>query len=105
MKKKILFVIDILRGGGAEKVLVDTVKYLDKDKFDITVLSVFNGGKYVDEIKKYAKYKFIFPEYNSSNIVNRISNSIKYRVAKFRLSSMNPSILYKKVIDEKYDYE
>ena len=105
MKKKILFVIDILRGGGAEKVLVDTVKYLDKDKFDITVLSVFDGGKYVDEIKKYAKYKFIFPEYNSSNIVNRISNSIKYRVAKFRLSSMNPSILYKKVIDKKYDYE
>lgn len=105
MKKKILFVIDILKGGGAEKVLVDTVKYLDKDKFDITVLSVFDGGKYVGEIKKYAKYKFIFPQYKSSNIINRISNSIKYRIAKFRLSSMNPSILYKKVIDEKYDYE
>lgn len=105
MKKKVLFVIDILRGGGAEKVLVDTVKYLDKDKFDITVLSVFDGGKYVSEIKKYAKYKFIFPEYNSTNIINRIFNSIKYRIAKFRLSSMNPSILYKKVINEEYDYE
>lgn len=105
IKKKILFVIDILRGGGAEKVLVDTVKYLDKDKFDITVLSVFDGGKYVDEIKKYVKYKFIFQEYNFTNIINRISNSIKYRIVKFRLSSMNTSILYKKVIGEEYDYE
>ena len=68
MKTKILFVIDILRGGGAEKVLLDTVKYLDKDKFEITVLSVFDGGKYVDAIKKYANYKYIFPQYNQKNI-------------------------------------
>ncbi len=105
MKKKILFVIDILRGGGAEKVLVDTVKYLDKDKFDITVLSVFDGGKYVDEIKKYVNYKYIFPEYKQSNTFNRILNSIRYRIAKFRLRNMNPKLLYRKVIKEKYDYE
>lgn len=103
--KKILFVIDMLRGGGAEKVLVDTVKYLDKDKFEITVLSVFDGGKYVDEIKKYANYKYIFPQYNQKNIVERILSSIKYRIAKFRLRNINPTSLYKTVIDEKYDYE
>lgn len=105
MKTKILFVIDILRGGGAEKVLVDTVKHLDKDKFEITVLSVFDGGKYVDAIKKYANYKYIFPQYNQKNIVERILSSIKYRIAKFRLRNMNPTSLYKTVIDEKYDYE
>lgn len=105
MKTKILFVIDILRGGGAEKVLLDTVKYLDKDKFEITVLSVFDGGKYVDAIKKYANYKYIFPQYNQKNIVERILSSIKYRIAKFRLRNMNPTSLYKTVIDEKYDYE
>lgn len=103
--KKILFVIDSLKGGGAEKVLVDTVKYLNKDKFYITVLTVFNEGKYVEEIKKYANYKYIFPKYNSKNIVERAINSIKYRIAKFRLSNMNPRFLYKKVINEDYDYE
>lgn len=105
MKKNILFVIDMLRGGGAEKVLTDIVKYLDKDKFDITVLSVFDGGKYVEEVKKYTKYDYIFPEYKSDNILSKVINALKYRVVKFILRRLNPKILYKYSIKDKYEYE
>lgn len=105
MKKKILFVIDSLRGGGAEKVLTDIAKYLDKDKFDITILSVFDGGKYVDEVKKYAKYQYIFPEYKSNNYLSKVINSLKYRAAKFMLRRFNPKYLYNYAVKDKYDYE
>ena len=63
-KKKILFVIDSLRGGGAEKVLTDIVKYLDKNRFEITVMTVFDGGKYVNEIKKYAAVPVYYKLYD-----------------------------------------
>ncbi|HHD2592611.1 TPA: glycosyltransferase [Clostridium perfringens] len=105
MKKKILFAIDILRGGGAEKVLIDIVKNLNKDKFDITVLSVFDGGKYVEEVKKYAKYTYIFPKYNSENYFFKLINSFKYRISKFTLRRLSPKLLYKHYVKEKYDYE
>lgn len=35
--KKILFFLESLAGGGAEKVLTDIVCYLDKSKYDISL--------------------------------------------------------------------
>lgn len=52
MKKKVLFVIESLSGGGAEKVLTTIVKNIDKTKFDITVLTIVKTGIYVEEIEK-----------------------------------------------------
>ena len=56
MKKKILFSITNLIGGGAEKILLDTVKAMDKTKYDVYVFSLLNEGIYIEEIKKYATY-------------------------------------------------
>ena len=42
--KKILFFIPTLGGGGAEKVLVNLVNNLDKEKYDITVQTLFDYG-------------------------------------------------------------
>lgn len=44
MKQKILFVIHDLHHGGAEKVLVNLVNHMDRDRFDISVLALFGGG-------------------------------------------------------------
>ena len=43
--KKILFLIHDLGQGGAEKVLVNLVNHLDKKKFDVTVMSIFDIGE------------------------------------------------------------
>lgn len=53
MKKKVLFAIESLAGGGAEKILATIVKNIDKTKFDITVLTVVKTGVYVEEVEKY----------------------------------------------------
>ena len=46
MKKKVLFLIHTLQVGGAEKVLVNLVNKMDKNKFDITVMTVINTGAF-----------------------------------------------------------
>lgn len=43
-KKKVLFLIPTLGGGGAERVLVNLVNGLDKRKYEITLQSIFKSG-------------------------------------------------------------
>ncbi|WP_294095016.1 glycosyltransferase [uncultured Cetobacterium sp.] len=52
MKRKVLIVIDSLTGGGAEKVLYDILKRLDKDKFIIDVFLFSKSGVYLERVKK-----------------------------------------------------
>ena len=44
MRKKLLFFIPSLAGGGAEKVLVNMVNNLDETKYEITVKTLFDHG-------------------------------------------------------------
>ena len=44
MKTKLLFLIHDLGGGGAEKVLVNLVNHLNKDRFEVHVVSIFGNG-------------------------------------------------------------
>lgn len=53
--KKILFVIHDLHHGGAEKVLVNLVNNMDREKFDITVMVLFGGGVNEQFLKKDVK--------------------------------------------------
>ncbi|MDR0892710.1 MAG: glycosyltransferase [Mediterranea sp.] len=51
-KKKVLFLIGNLSGGGAEKVLSTLVKYMDKSRFDVRVCCIRDEGKYRDEVRR-----------------------------------------------------
>lgn len=63
MKRKILFLIESLGGGGAEKVLTTIVKYLDTQRFDVTVCVITAGGKYDEEVANYVR---LYPLLNRS---------------------------------------
>lgn len=56
-KIKVLFFIESLAGGGAEKILFTIANYINKDRFDMTVSTVIADGVYVDRISRYAKFK------------------------------------------------
>lgn len=47
MKKKVAIIIPSLEGGGAERVIVNIVKYLNKDKFDLKLIVIKKTGAYV----------------------------------------------------------
>ncbi|MCR5043475.1 MAG: glycosyltransferase [Bacteroidaceae bacterium] len=58
-RRKVLFLIESLSGGGAEKVLTTLVQHIDKERFDVTVCAISGGGKYEDAIKKQVDYRAI----------------------------------------------
>lgn len=92
--KKILFVMPNLCGGGAEKVLIDILRYIDKKKFDITLLLFNMGEVYDDEIPKEVSVKCI------KDVTKFIPDIIWTGLAKYF-----PKLFYKLIIKEKYDTE
>ncbi|MBF0320451.1 MAG: glycosyltransferase [Nitrospirae bacterium] len=51
MKKiKVFFLIQTLDTGGAERVLIELVKAIDKDRFSVTVGVLYNGGAFSREL-------------------------------------------------------
>ena len=87
--KKVLFFIDTLGYCGAEKVLVNLVNHLDKRKYDITVLTIFDGGVNKQYLDKSIKYRYVFKKVFRGNI------------AVFKRFS--PKFLYRLFVKEHYD--
>ncbi len=81
--------IPTLDHGGAEKVLVNLVNNMDKNKFDITVLTLFGGGVNRQFLKPDIKDKYIFKKQFPGN------------TKLFNLFS--PQILFKHFIKDHYD--
>lgn len=79
-KKKILFVIESLSGGGAEKVLATLVRHLDRTKYDVNVLSIVDVGIYRDTIKQNCHYHYIIPNTSNKNLILRLWASIIYHL-------------------------
>ena len=88
---KILFFIETLSGGGAEKVLQNLVNNMDKEKFDITVQTVWKENP-EGLLNKNIKYKYIYPNYSKLN-------NYKYRL------SVLLKTIYPLHIKDNYDIE
>ena len=118
-KKKILFLIHTMQVGGAEKVLVDLVNNIDKEKFEITVMTVINTGAFRDSLNSDIKYKTIFniPIINkkqdkklnkkSGNLLDNGSKIKKVLADIYRMAwrFISCSRIHKKHIGDKYDVE
>ncbi|MFR1912765.1 MAG: glycosyltransferase [Intestinibacter bartlettii] len=87
--KKILFFIPNLMHGGAEKVLVNLVNNLDRDKYNITLQTIFDVGVNKQYLKEDINYKYVFKK------LFRGSTTI------FKLFS--PEFLYRYLIKDEYD--
>ena len=101
MKKKVLFVIESLAGGGAEKVLSVIVKYFDYDKYEVTVCPIVDEGIYCEEVKnRVTDYKPIVSYKGSS--LSRFWNRIKYKLI---YSYLPIERVYKMFIPKDHDVE
>ena len=92
MKKKILFIIPNLGGGGAEKVLVNLVNALPPEKYEITVRTIFGKGVNERFLNSNIKYSSLFPfqTIKGYSLIQKI---------------FSPRLLYKLLVHDKYDYE
>ncbi|MBR4099791.1 MAG: glycosyltransferase [Clostridia bacterium] len=94
--KKVLFLITTLNGGGAEKILVDTVNSLDNNKYDLTVQTVIDEGIYINRLNKDIKYKTII------KTKNKFLRKLFSRVI---IDFIPPRLIYNVFIKDNYDYE
>ncbi len=88
---KILFFIETLSGGGAEKVLQNLVNNMDGEKFDITVQTVWKENP-EGLLNKNIRYKYIYPVFSKLN-------NYKYRL------SILLKTIYPLHIKDNYDIE
>lgn len=89
--KKILFLIHDLGQGGAEKVLVNLVNKMNVNKFDITLLSIFDVGENKQFLRKEVRYKYIFKRF--------------FRGNSYIMKLLTPKQLHNCFIKEHYDVE
>ena len=91
MKKKLLFLIHDLGQGGAEKVLVNLVNHLDREKFDISVTVLFGGG--VNE-------QFLAPDIHFHAVFKKmLPGNSKW------MKLLSPKQLHRLCVKEHYDIE
>lgn len=102
MRKNVLFVIESLCGGGAEKVLTTLLKHLDKSKYNITLCTIINTGNYIDEVKPYVNYTSVISLPHNQSILDRIWYTIKYKLV-YKLLPI--SWVYKLFIPKDNDIE
>lgn len=79
-KRKVLFLIESLAGGGAEKVLTTLVQFIDKSKFDVTLCAISGRGKYEEIVKKHIAYKAVLNEPGTNSFFARLVYSFKHHL-------------------------
>ena len=92
MKTRILFFHFDLGNGGAEKVLVNLLKCLDYNKYDITLYLLFNHGVNLPSLPSNVKLLYLF-------------NRAPFRGITHLLKLLSPRLLHKLLIKDIYDIE
>lgn len=78
--KKVLFFIESLGGGGAEKVLSTIIEHIDTRSFDVSVCAICGGGIYESIINESVTYSAILPANHLQSVFCRLSYRIKYKL-------------------------
>lgn len=79
MKTKVLFLIESLGGGGAEKVLYTLLKNIDRSRFDVTLCCVHESGVYLPELRQLFRVKPIVRSPRSNGSLARLLYKLKYQ--------------------------
>lgn len=94
MKKKVLFFIYQLIGGGAEKVMVDIVNHMDPTLYEVTVMTIIDCSSDAHILNSEVRYKSIFMgKYKEDRIFFKL----------FYMAS--PKLLHQLFIKDIYDIE
>ena len=79
MRIKVLFVIESLAGGGAEKVISILTKHFSYDKYEVTVCPIVDEGFYCEDVKRNVTYYKPVISYKGAPL-SRFWNRIKYKL-------------------------
>lgn len=100
--KKVLFFLESLSGGGAEKVLTDIVRNLDPTKFDVTVCTVSDEGVYQYRVSEKVRYRTLLRQ---RDVRSGGVKKLLYRVKCKMIYKLPAALVYRWLFREKYDVE
>lgn len=92
MKKKILICHFDLGNGGAEKVLINLLKCLDYQKYDVTLFLLFKFGVNISSLPSNVRLLYLF-------------DGAPFKGITHLLKILSPRLLHRLFIKEKYDIE
>lgn len=104
-KKTILFMVNSMYGGGAEKVLQNIVNHINVNKYNITVCSLHRENINKDVYTGEFNYKVVFDQYTGKNIIKKIFNNLYLKIKGKIFNCCSSKFFYKLFIHEKYDIE
>ncbi|CAA7194385.1 glycosyltransferase [Chryseobacterium potabilaquae] len=106
IKKKILIRIGSLRHGGAEKALINFLKNIPSDKYDIDLLINLYSGQYIQEVPSWVNLHYLLKgEMITTNRLQDIPVKA-FRVLYQKMFIWFPSLLYGRILKKKkYDIE
>lgn len=79
-KTKVLFLMDALKEGGAEKVLTTLLRHIDVDRFEVSLCLVCDRGGYKKDIPPSASFYHILPDPAGLSRIRLLLYKIKYRL-------------------------
>ena len=91
-----MFLISTLDGGDAEKVLVDLVNKLNRDKYEITIVTLLSGGIFEDRLNENINH------YSIINFNNKFIRKVLFYIISFILPV---KIANRIIVRKKYDIE
>ena len=86
-----------LSGGGAEKVLIDVLKYTDYSKYDVDLCLIINRGVYLDEIPSFVNRKCVYCENDGLLYKLHFVLAKYFNISCFQLYRIN------RVVEQNYD--
>lgn len=99
--KKLLFFIESLDSGGAEKSLTELIENLNKNKFGITVISETDGEYYTERVKDACIYRCFTSKSKHNNHLRIFINKL---IIKFSIAAP-AKIVHRILIRGTYDVE
>lgn len=113
-KKKIAFLIDTLKRAGAQKVVLDILTYIDKNKFDVYLI-YWRSGDFFDSFKSIKGLKMIklknCPKSLTSNVFDKgyifLKQHLELRglVKKYKFDVIHSHLLYPDIHNHFLNYE
>lgn len=106
--KKILFMIDSLNGGGAERVLINILKRMDYTKYQVTLFLIFGEGVYLSSVPEQVAVKSLLKGYNTIKAWNpflRLVYKVYIKMALNFVRVFKGHPIYDFILKDKYDIE
>lgn len=103
--KKVMFMINSLNGGGAEKVLQTLLSHLDYEKYDVTLYSMHRENIAELNYPSQIHYKVVFDRYTGENALRRCVHEFTGKVKGKLFNTVPSRLFYALYFHEKYDVE